>query len=461
MLAPVNGNLLNGGRFTLVLATATIACSAALAAQATRIQDALAPTPATGSFVAVPTHIHHTGATFGSVGEVYPTVTHTQSAGAGITGSADFRGLVTRGVEGSASFAGYANILAIPASVLGQANFSPASVSVLVDATKIQHGRSALDTAATVTIQAEPLVNRAVVAEVMGASAQLYAESAVNKVGEAYAYFAATGQLQSISVGLVTRPAGATLVNSAETTANATHVKHSQATYAAGGYTVVGEPYLAIGGLAYLTTGASVDGYATRQTLPLSVLDGTVAVVGAAAVRHGSAAAAFTGSAGFAVSGVRTTTAHAGVFSEAAGSASGSRSVWPSALIASAAQLGATGVRSAMASVQVMPCEATWAVVPDVTVRFGKAALSAEATTQASGTAFRMVTAAVAGDANAVFSSTRTVFGSVVLDCLAGLAVTPIANPFSYDPDERTFFRPAQVVDFVRPSQITEFRRLA
>lgn len=461
MLAPVNGNLLNGGRFALVLATATIACSAALAAQATRIQDALAPTPATGSFVAVPTHIHHTGAAFGSVGEVYPTVTHTKSAGAEITGSADFRGLLTRGVGGSASFAGYANVLAIPASVLGQANFSPASVSVLVDATKIQHGRSALDTTATVTLQAEPLVNRVVVAEVMGASAQVYVESAVNKVGEAYAFFAATGNLQSISAGLVSRPASATLVNSAETTANATHVKHSQATYAAGGYTVVGEPYLAIGGLAYLVTNAEVTAVAIRQALPLSALGGSASASGKASVGHGSAAAAFTGSADFAVSGVRTTSAHAGVFSEAAGSASGSRSVWPSALIASDAQLVATGVRSAMASAQVLPCEATWAVVPDVTVRFGEAALSTEATTQASGTAFRMATAAVAGDANAVFSSTRTVFGSVVLDCLAGLAIAPITNPFSYDPDERTFFRPAQVVDFVRPSQITEFRRLA
>lgn len=461
MLAPVNGNLLNGGRFALVLATATIACSAALVAQAIRTQDALAPAPATGSFVAVPTHIHHTGAAFGSVGGVYSTVTHTQSAGADIVSSVNFRGLLARSMNGTASFAGYANVLAIPAAVLGQATVSPASVSVLVDATKIQHGRGALDTTATVTLQAEPLVNRVVVADVVGASAQLYAESAINKVGEAHAYFAAAGNLQSSSVGLVTRPASATLVNSAETAANATHVKHSQATYAAGGYTVVGEPYLAIGGLAYLTTGAAITVMATKQAMPLSALGGSASAAGKASVKHGSVAAAFLGSANSVITALHTTFAAATTLGAASLTAAGLRNVHPESLAQCAAQCSFQGLRTIAGEAQILISAASLVAVPDVTVRLGAAAFAAAANTQVFGSVFRMVLASVAGNSNATFSSTRQVYGLANMDCMTHLAIAPITNPFSYDSDERTFFRSAQMVDFVRPSQITEFRRLA
>lgn len=461
MLAPVNGTLLNGGRFALVFATATIACSAALAAQAIFTQGALAPTPATGSFVAVPTYIHHTKVDFSGVGEVYPAVTHNQSAGADIASSVNFRGLVARSVNVTASFAGYANVLAIPTSVLGQATVSPASATVLVGAIKIQHGRSALENTATVTLQAEPLVNRVVVADVMGASAQVYAESAINKVGEAYAYFAATGQLQSSSVGLVTRHASATLLNSAETTAKATHVKHSQATYAAGGYTVVGEPYLTIGGLVFLTPHAEVAAVAIQQALPLSALGGSGSASGKAAVRHGSAAAAFLGSANSVITAVRTTSAAATTLGAASLTAAGLRNVHPESLAQCAAQCFFQGLRTIAGEAQILTGAASLVAVPAVTVRLGAAAFTADADTQVFGAVFRMVLASVAGNSNAIFSSTRQVCGLANMDCMTHLAIAPITNPFSYDSDERTFFRSAQVVDFVRPSQITEFRRLA
>lgn len=119
-------------------------------------------------------------------------------------------------------------------------------------------------------------------------------------------------------------------------------------------------------------------------------------------------------------------------------------------------------------AVRVLEAE-SWALVPwcwfeatpDVTVRDGAAVAETAADGDVLAEIARMAQSELGASAEVSSLAERRVFAAALLDGAVSLGVAPTSNPFSYDPDDRTFVRPATTTGFTRTAQVTEFRRPA
>ena len=100
-------------------------------------------------------------------------------------------------------------------------------------------------------------------------------------------------------------------------------------------------------------------------------------------------------------------------------------------------------------------------VVPDVTVRKGVAALNAASNLTADALVDRPAKAELGATAALNADPTRYQLGNADIYCAVSLEVMSFTNLFSFDPDNRTFYRQATTTNFVRSAPITEFRRPA
>lgn len=543
-LFPVNGGLLNGSRLLVVAASAAIACSSAVVAAGVRGQEALSPVSSRALFLAEPTHTHNSGAAAGGTVYAAAAASQARAAEADFDASVSLRAFVFREVSAAAQVLGGAGILAIPASLLGVSEVSPCSSSVLAEATKRQHGRSNAAGSAGVTIEAGPTATRFVVAQPVTGVASVYAETAINGVGESYADLVASGGLFANESGLVTRPAAAAVDCTSVCTAIATQISHSSASAMGGGYAVFAQPFLFIGGLADISSGASLTAEALRSAPGGAAISASADLGPAGAtVNHGSSAAATSGDALATAAAVRSTAGFAAATGTCALDAAGLRNLLPTSFVETAANVSTVAVRTAQVEASISPASAQFDAVPDTTIRLGNAHCASEATvaptaditryvsadlqarcdatatavrgvtsslqaqTQASvnaeavrvleaeswalvpwcwfdavpdvtvrdayaaaggfadgygeATAARMAQANLATSSDVLADADRRVFATAFVDGVVSLRVTPIANPFSFDPESRTFYRQATTTNFVRSASITEFRRPA
>ena len=461
-LFPLNGGLLNGSRWLAIAASAAVVCSASFGATATRQQDALSPVASGASFVAVPTRVQSAHAEI--EGQVYAAAkpTHARASAAHLGGTGGFHAFVLREVAAQAQVLGAADVYALPASALGAADIGPNAATICAEATKRQLGRSSTQGVASVAIAAAPTVTRYVQAQMLACGASLYAETAINGVGESYANVVASCQVEVDTDGLVLRPARAEFAGASTTSAKGTHITHARAQMLGGGYAVFAQPYLHIGGLAKLP------GTATWQAQALRVLQGACALAGQASavqadaqVRHGSTASKVQAAAAATATAKRTTRAQAKVQSSAGVQAQGERIALGLWAASRTATVQVHPLRSVYAQASLPGAATTLEAVADTTIRPAQAQAQAGAAVDALAVATRRGHATLPGQAQFVPSAGRFVYPQAFTGGAVTLRVKPIANPESYDPDERSFIRPALTTDFVRAAFPTEFKRPA
>lgn len=120
-----------------------------------------------------------------------------------------------------------------------------------------------------------------------------------------------------------------------------------------------------------------------------------------------------------------------------------------------------SAVRSVWATAEQDTGRAFFAAAPDVTVRKGVAVASTSANLFVSALVDRPAVADFHTSVVVHADPTRYRAGNADIYCEVYLRVTPVANLFSFDPDNRTFYRQATTTNFVRNAPITEFRRPA
>jgi len=461
-LSPVNGALLNGGRLIAVAASAAILASCAVNAVGTRIQDALAPSTSTGSFVAVPTHIHKADAqTFAGVGNLYPDAVQQKAATADFSTNAGIVAFVLRAASGSAFVSGTSNLLAIPASTLANSDVS-ASASVTADATKVQPGIAQIPGTAQITFDIEPVVTRVVEAQVLATSAKLYAEPGVNDVYGAYADVSGFGYATVEVAGLVTRPAQANLPNSATFAPNGTHVQNGRASPMAVSSLLVSSPNIVIdiGGLVLVGAQATISADALRVVTGAADSVGAATVTANTRVRHGSAASALTGVASLSGAGTATRPGVASAVGSATASATGLRVLVPQVDVATQGVLNANALRTLSPTSAIFGLAVSFVAQPNTTIREAGASMPGSALLDSVTQILREAESQIAGQAVATATALRTASGAATVSGSSYIFADTITNPASIDPLERTFFR-LETANFVRPASTTDFRRAA
>ncbi len=118
-------------------------------------------------------------------------------------------------------------------------------------------------------------------------------------------------------------------------------------------------------------------------------------------------------------------------------------------------------VRSVWATAKQDTGRAFFAAAPDVTVRKGVAVASTSANLFVSALVDRPAMVALVTTAGVRANPAVYRAGNADIYCEVYLRVAPIANLFSFDPANRTFYRQATATNFVRNAPITEFRRPA
>lgn len=462
-LFTINGALLNGTRLAAVAATATLVCSASLSANAGRIQDALFLSPVQATVVAQATHIQ-SGVSVPIAGQanVYVASTHTQQAASSLTGSSDLRVFVIRKQIGEAYLSGSSSLIVIPASTLGNATIA-ASVGVISNATKIQPGRSVLDTAAHVNITAEPVVIRYVASHVLTGTGRIRVEPAINGVAWSYVDINCTGGLGIQTIGLVDRKAAATLTSTAQINSLATHIKPGTVTpTGTASVTMTVDPFILKGSLVEAVCSASATAQGTLRRMGVLALTGQASIQARATQFFGSSRATLIGSSVVSADdqmyrkvvaqitgGTAQISATALRTQIALSNLTGTGVVQPVARRTTYGQASFTGLAISLIA------------TPTQTIRQGQALVSSTGLLATSPLVFRTGVASFTG--NVLITSEADVFKMGAVNILGTVHVDAdvLSNANSIDPPERTFTRPFVQTEFVRPFVEYEFRRAA
>ena len=281
----LNRSALNSGLITLVLATASIACSASVSAAAIRTADALAPTSSSAELTANAQLIRLGSAAFLGAGDLYPQVTHSQAATATLQSSAEVTAFVLRIVAADATVQAGCNVVAIAAGVLGQAQPS-GSAQVLASATRAQAARSDAQGFSEVTLSVAPTAIRMAVASVQG-SASVRAEESIRPNATLNTLHSAYGSIscatEMVASALATRLGSIDLSGGASLSATANIQQPAHAS-ASGASNITADPatYALTGSFIRFGT-AEILAQATRVLVP-----GGVVAAGASSVSAGA-----------------------------------------------------------------------------------------------------------------------------------------------------------------------------
>lgn len=464
--------------------------STSLVASGTRIQAGLANASANGSVVV----------------SIAPTLTKYPTAS--VAGTADVRGEphINNAVGAYTAFLGNASVTsAALRNLVASGAFQGACVSTGV-ATPIRYSKS--DVAGVgVFVTAEPVIKAVPISNV-GVTAQLTAFAVLvknvaatlitssNVTSLASQKFLASsnivGGLTSTVTSSVNTKSFAVSTGSAQATASA--LRTLQGNVAISGNTgIIGNA-----NIKYLATGQAMAGTADMQPLPDAVnvrrVLGTVAFAGsstftpvanqrftAKVVQTATAAIGATSEnlnrrrvlVNSVLSGVSTVTSKANMTFAASATApySGDMAVSADALntrrllangtLQAGADIEAIGSKVTYISAEISALFAEMTVVPETTIRVGQANLQNTVDVAGSAVLNKVALANIDVTANTVVTGVRYLLPQAILDTAAVIIADTIGNPDVYDPEDRTFIRPADVVEFVRPFIETEFKRAA
>jgi hypothetical protein len=463
-LSTLNSGALNGSAASLIVVAAAAAITAAcsISAAATRVQDALAPTSSGAQISAAPFVTRYGDSTISGTAQAFFTPTHIKQAHASGTATATITAFVTRTVDASAFVNTTGNLLAIPASTLGESDIA-GGAAVTVDATRIQPGQANAPTSAQIGFTADALVNRVVAAQIIAAVATVRVESAVNDVYDSYSDVRGSAEISIVDPGLVIRPATAPVEATAITSANATHIQPGFAQPMGVSLVVVADPFLRISPGVVITASASATATATRVPQGQALVNATCTSSAAPNMRIGSAAPVFNGTASV-VANITRTQPGAVNFSPMTGgmTATAVRVLVPTTAITSSGALVNSAITLTTFGSASFSGSGAFVATPDVTVREGVANITGDAAVAtAEPLVTRFVVSQPTGTAEVAADAVRLIGGLAYIDCQVTLNVRAVGNLDSEDPLERTFVKPAYTSTFTRTAQITEFRRAA
>lgn len=500
-----NGATLNGGGIAgLVLATALILCSAGVSATAIRVVSTQATVSADATVTPVATYNHTTAAANAPCeGILTPVPTHIHKGVSTLGGDVNILAYVQRQVDSSVTFNAVADIIAVVASTQGSAALTNGA-TLTAGAVRIQPGSSNAAGSCQITITPQPTVTRNAIAPVSG-QASVRVEATLNNKVDAYSDISGTANVTV--VGLAVRCTTALFDTYATSTATGTLIQPGSSVAAGAGVVIIGEPAIEATLISYLTGSAEILAVGVVNQAAIVAIDGVAAFLPAAVQQHSTNSNV---TAGVVVTAVATSTyktestgsGDCSITVESTRVAMGEAAVSGAVditanlnikVLANVDFLGSAAIGSiaedlntrrkagegsllAKATVTalcsrvlfadvVLPGEATIVCIPDITIRQGtsvvttSAEASGEATLTRHGQAFSTGVADVAPVATRITNVTAA--EPVVVNATASVFADTIANPTSLDPEERTFIRPASVVEFIRPFIETEFKRAA
>lgn len=476
-----NRSSLNGVVYALVLASASVSCSAAVNAVAIRQADALAPVSSAAYINADPTVTRYVSANFEGIGNLYPQATHTHASYADLSGNASITAYVLRSVQAQAMAQGVAEIVAVVASTMGNAVVA-SGAEIAVTATRVQAARSNAEAYASVTLTVAPTVYRMVSATATLGTASVRVEPSIWQIAYPYtlhsAYGDVTGTASLIMTEQVSRMAQAVLECPALIAGTATLRQPGSAVADANATLLNANPNIVAIPFVQLAGNATVIAQAQRVVLPGAASDTTASVSASALQKHSAGSLV---NASVEVVGTPTAIRYAQetLQGNATVTTSAVRVLQPVVALNGVASVAATALRTVAAGAAL---DAS-ALLTTTAVRglVAQASLATSAEAQANGLRYLMPVAALSGGASMAAQATYQFRGSASLTAQADLSAVAqrfvtatanvtasaeifadtVTNPASYDPDERTFYRTAQIFEFVRPFQETEFRRAA
>lgn len=461
--APINASPINGAGLaaSVVSAVAAIVCAATLIAVGTRQQDALAPTYS-GANVVADAHIARMAtASVWAFGDLAPNASHVQFAHANMPVTANLQAFVLREVNSSASTHGTAELVAIPAGILADADLA-GSVAVLADATKVQPGKALIDTSGEISPISTALVTRYVQADLIGGGAEIRVETTIDDVSEAYSALHATAELSINGAGLVTKYGLAALGGSASTNADATQIQPGRAHGLGAGLLLVANPHIEQLPAIFMGAQASISVEATRVLNSGALIAAGASIKANCSQQHGSPRSELAGNAQLMVVGLASRNAGgATIQAGVALQAQALRTLLPQAHASCQAGMAPAATRVMFADPLLLASHAGLVAQADQTVRAGVAQMGGDA--QVTGVPLRTayVSVLVSGQAGLDAVLDRTTYGFVDITCAASIEADTRMNLASFDPPSRTFYRPAIQTEFSRPAQQTEFRRVA
>jgi hypothetical protein len=202
----INGEALNGSPVLPIAASADITCTVDVGAVATRV---VLPTASlnsgTATFVATPTHTQAASADVALGVMLQTNVTFIQAASADLVCGAEIVAAVYRIVPCAVLMDCYADLLAIPASILADASIT-GTVALDASATKIQPGAAAM--VGNDDVALAPFVTRNVAAAVIGTAA-VRVEAQINNNIDAFADLVPSVDITTPDSGIVLRQAAA------------------------------------------------------------------------------------------------------------------------------------------------------------------------------------------------------------------------------------------------------------
>ncbi len=475
-LGAINRFGLNGSSsFALVLATASIVCSASVSAAATRGQDANAPVFSAAYVTATATYVHEGLVNISGSANVYqtPTVQHA-AVSQPITGTAEITAYVLRIVEGQVNITCTAEIVAVVASTQGQSTLS-SGAEVTADATLIQPGYSSPSGVASVTIVSEPVVTRYVKAAILG-TANLYVEVGINHVYEAHAYPTGTASIIADPLNLVMH--GADVVCTASLSPTLTMTQNASALTAGNAVIVMAEPTVEQLPFVSVTATADVSALLWVVKTPTVAIDNSCSIVASASQAHAASVsltgtasvnapiemtnqifAVFVGGAETYVEGVRNVMLECLIDASAEIYPDATREVLPTVTLGTVATIGANATRVLTPSAALTGAADLAVAMTTIKLGFVNLPGGATMTTNATRTAMGLVD--LTGTAEITADMLLAKAGYVDILGTAEIFADTVTNPASYDPDNRTFRSPMREVDFARPFVETEFRRAA
>lgn len=495
----LNSGTLNGAIYGLVLATASVVCSANVGATGVRV--AKAETVVTGVATVSPqaTYTHNSFSSLLGEGGLFPVPTHQQQSSANLQGSSNVLVYVLRAINATASFTSSANIIAVVASSQGSSSLA-GTVNVVATGTRLQPITSTL--AAQANVSSTALLTRRPVAALEG---QVFVRAEATKNRDIEGYVDSSGSGTVTAWALSTRPANAVVETQATSSAVGTLIQPGKVNASATGFIVFADPFVQATILSNIAGIVSVQATADITRLPIaslvsqatvvalpkqnhaaqsdcvatvSVLTGlvvtspisanvmTVVTVEGRVIRGLVGVLGVAGTANISVVANSKSLAYSSINTSSLVQATAqdlnTRRVLGTSVVDTNTSIQAVSRMQLFLSATATQGSALMTVVADTAYRNAEALVPANANSiVANALVTKEGTATLLTGVDVVSLARRLLLTSAQLQGTGLVYADTIANPESYDPEERTFVRPFTEVNFVRPFIETEFKRAA
>lgn len=419
----LNGSTLNGTTASaVVLAAATVLCGTSATASGSHVRYAAASVSVFSLLTARAHRFYPVTAALASSARMSAAPKMGFAGFAAPTASIVLYAQGSILYEGEATAACVASLYALPNTELGEGEVS-ATASATAVGTRVQFALA--QSIVATTVEALDSIDRRPTADV-GVVTTLIAEASIKLSGNSYfdhdGFATAVCSTAVAADGLNVKVTTTNFSAFATTEAAGTRVQFAEASSPVTTIVVLADSLIFAGSTATAACTTSLAASADRVRLLTATVSSSTAVSAAPSQRHSARAAASS-----------TAFVLGRMFNQ-----------WlASATSTTRSTVAASGVRGRLAKADVLVL--TYMSKPEGSIRATR--VPAQATVSAKATVASL--------------GFRYIYGAATATSFTQLDVDTITNPGSLDIPARTFYRPTLRTDFVRPAQISEFRRAA